>query len=124
VKKMNMDDVAKAMQNNTEQPFLDAIGKAEAAAYVASAPYIQHMQFPPLTARLDALSVRLTKLQQDLFDMKDKVAKAESVSRRRAGERPILRGGLRFARSHYDGGPPQRPERPDYDACGSRQLAL
>jgi hypothetical protein len=77
VKQMKPEQVAPAMQNNTEQPFLDAIGKAEAAAYVASAPYIQHVQFPPLTAELDALSVRLTALQQDLFDLKDKVAKAD-----------------------------------------------
>jgi hypothetical protein len=84
ISKMSMDYIANAMQNRAQQTgqdaiakAQDAIAKAEAAAYVTSAPYIQHMQFQALANNLDNVSVSLTKLQQDLFNLKDKVAKAD-----------------------------------------------
>src|SRR5450755_2989111 len=79
--KMDMSMVATAMSDSNddaEKQYLDGITSAETAAYLGSAPYIDHNQFfPPLNNRLGELSARLTKLQQQISRLGELVAKTD-----------------------------------------------
>jgi hypothetical protein len=78
VANMNKTDVAAAMPNPDKvKPYLDEISDAENVAYQTSTPFVQHQQFAALTEKLDSRSGDLTKLQQDLFLLKNKVAQAD-----------------------------------------------